>query len=138
VDEETLSEAFWAVTRRLRHRTKVALEPWDLSPSLARAVNVLTRCGELRLSALAEHLHIAPRSATEVADDLTRRGLASRRPDPDDRRATLLALTPAGTEAAGAIREARHAESERFFAALTPTDREDLARLLRKLRDDTP
>ncbi|MFD0523948.1 hypothetical protein [Paractinoplanes durhamensis] len=30
--EESLSEAFWAVARRLRHRTRVALEPWDLSP----------------------------------------------------------------------------------------------------------
>jgi DNA-binding MarR family transcriptional regulator len=136
VDEDTLSEAFWAVTRRLRHRTKVALEPWDLSPSLARAVNVLVRSGDLRLSTLAEHLRIAPRSATEVADDLTRRGLAARRPDPDDRRATLLALTPAGVEAAEAIRAARQAESERFFAALSPADRDDLARILRKLRDD--
>lgn len=136
MDEETLSEAFWAVTRRLRHRTKVAFEPWDLSPSLARGLNVLARGGDLRLSALAERLGIAPRSATEVADELTRRGLAERLPDPGDRRATRVALTPAGTEAAEAIRQARHAESERFFAALTAADRDELARLLRKLRDD--
>jgi DNA-binding MarR family transcriptional regulator len=42
----------------------------------------------MRLSELSEHLHIAPRSATEVVDALESRGLVRRRPDPDDRRAT--------------------------------------------------
>jgi len=136
VDEENLSEAFWAVARRLRHHTKVALEPWDLSPSLARALGVLSGHGDLRLSALADHLRIAPRTATEVADDLQRLGLLERRPDPADRRAVLLALTAEGVRTAAAIQAARQAEGERFFAALDPTDRTDLARVLRKLRED--
>jgi len=134
-DEETLSEAFWAVARRLRHRTKVALEPWDLSPSLARAVSVLSRHGDLRLSVLADHLRIAPRTATEVVDDLQRRGLAERRPDPDDRRAVLVALTAEGAGTSRAIQAARQAEAERFFAGLSERDRTDLVRLLGKLRE---
>jgi DNA-binding MarR family transcriptional regulator len=137
VDEESLSEAFWSAARHLRHRTRVALEPWDLSPSLARALNVLSRHGDVRLSTLADHLRIAARSATEVADDLTRLGLAARHPDPGDRRATLLSLTPAGVETASAIRAARVAEGERYFAALSEQDREDLGRILRKLRTES-
>ena len=133
--EESLSEAFWSVARRLRHSSRVALEPWELSPSLARALSVLSRHGDVRLSVLADHLRIAPRTATEVADDLTRRALAERRPDPDDRRATLLSLTAQGAATAKAIQAARLAEGERFFAALSPEDRDELARLLRKLRD---
>jgi DNA-binding MarR family transcriptional regulator len=136
VDEENLSEAFWAVARRLRRHSRTALEPWDLSPSLARALGVLARHGDVRLSALAEHLRIAPRSATEVADDLQRRGLIERRRDPGDRRAVLVALTAEGRRTTGAIEAARQAEGERFFAALDPTDRADLARVLRKLRED--
>jgi DNA-binding MarR family transcriptional regulator len=135
VDDENLSEAFWAVARRLRHQSKAALEPWDLSPSLARALSVLARHGDLRLSTLADHLRIAPRSATEVADDLERLGLAERRTDPADRRAVLVALTPEGARTSRSIQQARAAEGEQFFAALTPTDRTDLARILRKLRD---
>ena len=134
-EEESLSEAFWAVARRLRHSTRVALEPWELSPSLARALSVLSRHGAMRLSGLADHLRIAPRTATEVVDDLARLGLASRHPDPEDRRATLVALTPAGSDTAKAIQASRQAEGERFFAALDDQDREDLIRLLRKLRD---
>jgi DNA-binding MarR family transcriptional regulator len=135
VDDENMSEAFWAVARRLRHRTRVALEPWDLSPSLARALSVLARHGAVRLSALADHLRIAPRTATEVVDDLQRLGLVERRPDPADRRAVLVALTAAGDRTSRDIQSARQAEGARFFAALDPTDRADLSRILRKLRD---
>ncbi|MET0423211.1 MAG: MarR family transcriptional regulator [Actinoplanes sp.] len=137
MDEENLSEAFWAVARQLRHRSRVALEPWDLSPSLARALAVLERHGDMRLSALADHLRIAPRTATEVADDLQRLGLAERRPDPDDRRAVRVALTAEGTRTGKDIQQARQAESAGFFAALDPADRDDLARVLRKLREAT-
>ena len=134
-EDESLLEAFWAVTRRLRERTRTVLEPWNVSPSQSRAIGMLSRHGEMRLSALAEHLRIAPRSATEVVDDLQIRGLVERRPDLADRRATLVALTVEGEATATAIREARAAEGERLFAALDPADRADLARILRTLRD---
>jgi len=134
VDDASLAEAFWAVSHRLRHQTRVALEPWDLSPSLARALTVLFRHGEMRLSGLADHLRIAPRSATEVADDLARRGLAERRPDPDDRRATLLVLTDKGRETAASIKDARRKEGEKLFSGLTADERDELGRLLRKLQ----
>jgi DNA-binding MarR family transcriptional regulator len=133
VDDENLAEAFWAVARRLRHHTRVALEPWDLSPSLARALGVLTRHGDLRSGSLAEHLRIAPRSATEVVDDLERLGLATRRPDPADRRAVLVTLTGEGRRVGRDIQAARLAEGERFFAALDAADRAELSRLLAKL-----
>jgi DNA-binding MarR family transcriptional regulator len=135
VEEENLLEVFWAVTRRLRVHTRIALEPWHVSPSQSRALGVLSRHGEMRLSALAEHLHIAPRSATEVIDDLEQRGLAARKPDPSDRRATLVALTPEGVATVHAINEARAAEGERLFAGLDAADRADLTRILRRLRD---
>ena len=123
------------MTRRLRERTRAALEPWNVSPSQSRALGMLHRHGEMRLSALAEHLRIAARSATEVVDDLQTRGLVERRPDPADRRATLVALTERGSATAAAIQDARATEGERLFAALAPTDRADLARILRSLRD---
>ncbi|WP_329108725.1 MarR family transcriptional regulator [Micromonospora sp. NBC_01699] len=132
-EDETLAEAFWGVARRLRRRSREALEPWDITPSQARALGVLARHGMLRLSALAEHLRIAPRSATEVVDDLQARGLVERRPDPGDRRATLVALTGEGSRIGAAIRAARQTEAERLFAALDDADRDQLARILRTL-----
>ncbi|WP_083449690.1 MarR family transcriptional regulator [Actinoplanes rectilineatus] len=133
--EENLVEAFWAVARRLRHGTRVALEPWSISPSQSRALGVLIRHGEMRLSSLADHLRIAPRSATEVVDGLQELDLVERRPDPADRRAVLVVPTPHGRSTADAIHRARAAEGERLFATLTPADRADLSRVLRKLHD---
>ncbi|GAA3343599.1 MarR family transcriptional regulator [Amorphoplanes nipponensis] len=133
--DENLAELFWAVARSLRHLTKETLEPLHVSPSHSRALTVLLRHGPMRPGALAEHLRIAPRSATEVVDDLQQRGLVERAPDPADRRATLLHLTPAGTAIGDAIREARHATAERFFAGLSGVDRAELARILRQLRE---
>jgi DNA-binding MarR family transcriptional regulator len=130
-----LADAFWAVARRLRHRTREALTPWDVTPGQSRALGVLARHGALRLGALAEHLRIAPRSATEVVDDLQARGLVRREPDPADRRATLVALTEEGTHAGRAIHAARRAAADDLFGGLAPADREQLTRILRTLRD---
>lgn len=132
--DETLAETFWGVARRLRHLTKEALAPWDVVPSQARALGVLLRHGTMRLSELSDHLHIAARSTTEVVDALAERGLAERRPDPHDRRATLVALTPEGRRVGEAIRGARAAEAEAFFTVLDDADRAALARILRRLR----
>ena len=95
---------------------------------------MLARLGPVRLGTLSEHLRIAPRSATEVVDTLAAAGLVERRPDPADRRATLVALTARGTEVTGAIRAARAAEADDFFARLDDADRATLTEILRKLR----
>jgi DNA-binding MarR family transcriptional regulator len=133
--EESLAEAFRAVARQLRHQTLRTLAPWDVTPSQARALGVLARHGPMRLGTLSEHLRVAPRSATEVVDALEQAKLVERRPDPDDRRATLVALTSRGEEVAAGIRAARAAETEGFFARLDEADRASLARILRTLRN---
>ena len=105
--DETLADAFRSVSRQLRETSQETLAPWDINPSQFRALRVLNRHGAMRLSDLSGHLHIAPRSATEVADALESRGLVERRPDPSDRRATLVELTAHGTGVLQAIRAAR-------------------------------
>ncbi|SIM77187.1 MarR family winged helix-turn-helix transcriptional regulator [Micromonospora cremea] len=132
-DDESLAETFWAVAGRLRRQARESLAPWDVTPSQSRALGVLARHGELRPGTIAEHLRIAPRSATEVVDDLQARGLVERRPDPADRRATLVALTEEGNRVSAAIRAARRAEADRFFGHLDDADRDQLARILRTL-----
>jgi len=133
-DEETLYEAFWGVARQLRRQSRETLAPWDLTPSHARALGVLGSHGVMRLSELADYLHIAARSTTEVIDALQDRGLIERRADPHDRRATLVALTGEGTSTYAAIRSARASEAEAFFSVLSDADRNSLALILGRLR----
>ena len=89
----------------------------------------------VRVSHLADHLGIAPRSATEVADALEAAGLLTRSPDPTDRRAVLLTLTDAGRHTVARVRERRRAAADEAVAALSPEDRAQLRRLLETLLD---
>jgi DNA-binding MarR family transcriptional regulator len=132
--DESLADAFWSVARQLRETSQETLAPWDITPAQFRALRVLRRHGALRLSDLSGRLHIAARSTTEVIDALESRRLVARRPDPDDRRAILVEVSDHGSAVLDAIHAARGTEVERAFDQLTPTDRVDLARILRKLR----
>jgi DNA-binding MarR family transcriptional regulator len=133
--DESLTEAFWSVARRLRETSAETLAPWDITPAQFRALRVLRHHGVMRLSELSDRLHIAARSTTEVVDALESRDLIGRRPDPDDRRATLVEVTEHGRSVLEAIDAARGTEAERAFGRLTSADRADLARILRKLRE---
>jgi DNA-binding MarR family transcriptional regulator len=141
VPADSLGEAFGAVARRLRAASMAALAQYDVTPSQVRAIRVLaahdTGPGNrgVRSKDLAEHLRIAPRSTTEVVDALEDKGLVARSPDPGDRRATLVSLTHRGRALAEEMRRTRGVASEQLLERLTPTDREDLARILRKLQD---
>lgn len=133
-EDDTLAEALWGVARMLRYRSSETMSPLGVTPAQARALMVLRRHGQMRLSELSSHLRIVPRSATEVIDALETGGLVQRSPDLLDRRAVLVALTPAGEELTGRLRKARAAEAETFFGRLSADDRETLARILRELR----
>ena len=133
--DDALAEAFWAVARQLRERSQETLAPWDITPAHLRALRTLRRHGTMRLSELSDHLHIAPRSTTEVVDALEARDLVRRRADPGDRRATLVEVTEHGAGVLAEIRATRGPEAGRVFARLSPADRAELARILGKLRD---
>jgi DNA-binding MarR family transcriptional regulator len=87
--------------------------------------------GSMRLSELADRLHIAPRSATTVVDALEEVGLVARTPDPVDRRAVRVVLTEAGRGALERIGRIRHEVAQAYFGPLTPDDQDVLLRALR-------
>jgi DNA-binding MarR family transcriptional regulator len=130
-----LGELLMRFARAQRRRWRDAIAPWDLSPHQARALRVICEDGAVRISALAEALHIAPRSATEVADGLQERGLVERAPDPGDRRAVILRPTPEGLRVRTEVERARVADSRAAFARLSADDRAALARILRTLAE---
>jgi DNA-binding MarR family transcriptional regulator len=130
-----LGDLVMRVARTQRRRFREALTPWDLSPHHARALRVVSSRDGVRLSELAEALHIAPRSATEVADGLQERGLLERAADPGDRRAVLLRATTAGRRVQHEVDDARATDAEELFGRLSPGDRAELARILRSLTD---
>ena len=133
--DESLSDALGAVARQLREKSAETLAAWGITPAHLRALRMLNRHGTMRLSAISDHLQIAPRTATEVVDALQARDLVRRRADPGDRRATLVEVTEHGADVLAEIRATRGTEAGRVFARLSAADRAELARILGKLRD---
>ena len=78
-------------------------------------------------------LGVTARNVTTIVDGLEREGLLARTPDPDDRRAILLQLTPKGREHIAAVHAAQGELAGWFFAALDTTERAELMRLLGKI-----
>ncbi|MFZ1412008.1 MAG: MarR family transcriptional regulator [Micropruina sp.] len=69
-----------------------------LSLGRLRALRVLReRGGRARVQDLADDLLITVGAASKLVDRLERDGTAHREPNPDDRRSSLIALTPSGT-----------------------------------------
>ena len=131
--ETDLGDLVMRVARALRHRGAHAMAPWDLAPHHARALRVVGRHDGIRPGELAGHLRVAPRSVTDVVDALEERGLLERRPDPTDRRATVLALTASGRTLVAEVDAARRADAHTYFARLSERDREALRRILTTL-----
>jgi DNA-binding MarR family transcriptional regulator len=134
-DPAALGELLMRAARAQRRRWRESLAPWDLSPHHARALRVVGGREGMRLSELAEELHIAPRSATEVADALQTRGLVERAADPADRRAVVLRVTEAGRSVQREVAAARDTDNRELFGRLSAADRAELARLLEALTD---
>ncbi|MQY06663.1 MarR family winged helix-turn-helix transcriptional regulator [Actinomadura macrotermitis] len=90
----------------------------------------LTATGQARLSTLGRMLMLHPTSVKLTVDQLERAGLVSRSPHPRDRRATLVLVTDAGRELAGAVNQALESPAgalgalggmhEELFGALQP------------------
>ncbi|WP_255507052.1 MarR family winged helix-turn-helix transcriptional regulator [Mycolicibacterium sp. 018/SC-01/001] len=85
----------------------------DLSASAALVVNRLYREGPMRLTALAEAEGASQSAMTQLVQRLERQGLLEKRSDPDDGRASLVALGEAGRrnwEGRASVRRHRIAE----------------------------
>src|ERR1700733_7333102 len=85
---EALYELFVTVVRR-RSR--------DLTLTSASVLTTLERGGPIRLGELAASEAVTQPSMTATVDQLCRLGLATRLPDPGDRRVVLVSLTSEGS-----------------------------------------
>lgn len=103
--------------------------------SLARTklLGYISRQDSVRSADIAEAFGQAPRTITEALDGLERDGLIRRDPDPQDRRAKRISITPAGIAAIEASEPSRRAFIDEVFGVLDEDERDVFARLMRKL-----
>lgn len=106
----------------------------DVDPSYLIVVQYPGPQGE-RPSELAARLRISKQALNHLLRQLEHRGYLTRRPDPDDKRAKRIALTPRGTKAALTIREAVAEMEDTWTRQLGPDRIDQLRTLLRDLAE---
>lgn len=124
------------IARFFERRAAEALNYSGLSCRDLDVLGALRREGSdagLPAGELARAAMLTSGGMTGQADKLCNAGLIVRRPDPDDRRAVLMALTAEGRDRVGSALESYVDASEDVLDVLSEQERLVLAELLRKL-----
>jgi DNA-binding MarR family transcriptional regulator len=120
--------------RAARQRTREQMPDPALPTAQGELLAVVGRRPGLRVAAAAQELHLADNSVSTLVNALVETGLLDRRPDPDDRRAARLTLTPAGEKRIATWHGARADQVGRALRRVDPADRVALAAALPALR----
>ena len=90
----------------------------------------------MRLTELARGANMTPQAMGELVDELEQLGYVERKPDPSDRRAKLIVLTPLGRDCIAAGIATIQGIEERLDEVLGPRGHAQLRRLLTKVLED--
>jgi DNA-binding MarR family transcriptional regulator len=127
-----ITQLYWMSYKLLERR----FYKLGVSASQARVLALLHDAqGPMKPSLVATLLFQETQSITGILHRIEAKGWVRRTPDPDDRRAISLDLTPAGRElAADIMRISDELYRDMFEATLSPSDRGHVERILKKVR----
>ena len=121
------------LTRRIAARY---FEQYNMTLAQARALLGVFRWQGIRQVDLADFMEIQPISLARLLDQLAESGLIERRPDPKDRRAFQLYLTPAAAPIIAMINKATREFQQKALAGLSPEQVEALFHGLNVMREN--
>lgn len=133
-DTVQLMEQFRAIAHASHNRTNARMSAAGLSLARFRVLQALASGGRIRMNELSAALGVVPRTVTTIIDALENDRLVARLADPADRRATLLEITEEGLSQLRRLRTLHDAAAAELFEVLTPAEKQQLARLLRRLQ----
>lgn len=109
------------------------LERFQLNTSQYRTLLLFDEEGGKRLTTISKRLLLSKSTITRVIDELEDRGWVERIPDPEDRRAQRVVLTPDGIQKRREICEAHRQALDEVFQHFSESDRENFDSLLKNL-----
>lgn len=117
-----------AIRSELRRDFDCTLPRFDLMAQLDRHPE------GLRMGELSRRLMVTGGNVTGITDQLVKEGLVTREAPPDDRRAFIVRLTPAGRKAFQRMAEEHEGWVVSLFGGLSAQERRQLHGLLAKLK----
>jgi DNA-binding MarR family transcriptional regulator len=124
-----LSQVGIHASRRFAER----LAALDLQPPQFRVLNMVDAAEGLSQQAIGEAIQAPASRMVAIVDELERRGLIERRPQPGDRRVHALYLTAEGRKLLTRGREIAGAHEAELTRGMSKADRERLVALLRQI-----
>jgi DNA-binding MarR family transcriptional regulator len=112
------------------HRFTQALESYGLRPRHVAALIELRDHGQLTQQSLCGQLHLDPTNLVAILNDLERKGYATRRRDPEDRRRHLVEISKKGLAVIGRVSQVMDEVEADLLDGLEPAERTELAGLL--------
>lgn len=111
--------------------TRSVYEPYGLSIPEWRVLAVLGYLGEVSVMTVAKHAAVLRTQLPRVTSELEKRGLVSRKSNPDDGRSALLSLTETGRATVDEVICKSRERNEAMLADLSQEERRELMRLVR-------
>jgi DNA-binding MarR family transcriptional regulator len=133
-----VGQAYLELYHQLHRLIDQTMTSAGLSLARAKVLLRLSEHGPMNQATLAGLLGFAPRSVTDVVDALERDGLVARTEDKHDRRARIVALTPAGHDAFAIAQVTKCKAMDEIFGSLSGRERASLAALLNTIRTNLP
>ncbi len=133
VSPDEVGHAFLHLYKRLHRVVDEEMTCSGVSLSRTKVLGELSEHGPMNQATIAARLGQTPRSVTDTVDTLTRDNYAERAPDPADRRAWIVAVTPDGTDAYKRSMAAKSEMFDRIFGVLNPAERAKFVGLLTKI-----
>lgn len=134
--KETLGLLLVDVSRRMRRAFQQQLEGSSLTQAQGRALVYVSLHEGVRQVELAELLEVQPITLARLLDQLEEAGLVERRPDPADRRAYRVFLTPAAAPHLAAIEQVSAAIRAEVLRNLDDHQIATVMHALRTMRDN--
>jgi DNA-binding MarR family transcriptional regulator len=127
------------LAREIEERLEPVYREHGLEPGWHDVLATLRRSGgTLRPTDLTNASMLTSSGTTKRLDKLEQAGLIARKPDPGDRRGTLISLTPEGRRLIDGLTPAHLDNERRILGGLTEAEQGRLADLLRKLQLGLP
>ena len=134
--ENSIGYLVHEVARLMRRRFEEEGSSYGLTLPQWRALAEIYRGPGTAQVSLASALDVDQMTVSGIVSRLEKRGLIERYADPNDSRAKLAKLTPAGMELVARAKNVGRALYENALDGLSPAERETMAANLRLIRDN--